>query len=43
MCSCLNALAKASPFDLGSPCVGFVVFGPVSPGSWPGGAWVCSS
>ena len=25
-----NALAKASPFDLGSPCVGAVVVGPVS-------------
>ena len=40
MYSCLNALAKACPFDLGSPCVGVVLFGPVSPGSWPGGAWV---
>ena len=37
---CWNALAKACPFDLGSLCVGVVLFGPVSPGSWPGGAWV---
>ena len=37
---CLNALAKASPFDLGSPWVGVVLFGPVSLGSWLGGAWV---
>ena len=36
----LNALAKARPFDLGSLCVGSVVLWPVSPGSWPGGAWV---
>ena len=35
-----NALAKACPFNLGSLCVGVVLFGPVSPGSWPGGAWV---
>ena len=35
---CWNALAKACPFDLGSLCVGVVLFGPVSPGSWPGGS-----
>ena len=35
-----NALAKACPFDLGSLCVGSVSLWPVSPGSWPGGAWV---
>ena len=35
-----NALAKACPFDLGSLRVGVALFGPVSPGSWPGVAWV---
>ena len=35
-----NALAKACPFNLGSLRVGVVLFWPVSPGSWPGGAWV---
>ena len=37
---CWNALAPAGPFDLGSLCVCAVVVLPVSPGSWPGGAWV---
>ena len=36
----LNARAKARPFDLGSLCVCSAVPWPVSPGSWPGGAWV---
>ena len=35
-----NALAKARPFESGSPLFGVVVFWPVSLGSWPGGAWV---
>ena len=35
---CWNALAEACPFDLGSLCVGVVLFEPVSPGFWPEGA-----
>ena len=34
---CWNALAKACPFNLGSLCVGVMLFGPVSPGFWPEG------
>ena len=38
----LSARAKARPFDLGSLCFWSAVPCPVSPGSWPGGAWVPS-
>ena len=31
----MNALAKACPFDYGSPVFGFVFFWPVSLGFWP--------